>query len=172
MPGSIDYPVNPPKQFEPSGDALRDILTYLKTGSVDVFYELFEDENPAIWIDWGEEYYNIVKMAAEVLGLDDLTAYFDNDSCDLLITYRGIEHRVRYPEEGVADRDITIIALNKLLRPEHELRLCNASRGSDTLALMAFPAADWALLEHKYPAACAMHFLVINEPTVIFGGSD
>jgi hypothetical protein len=172
LPESLDLPVNPPKQFLPSGDALRDIVTYLKTASVDVFHELFEEGGPVIWIDWGEEDDDIVMMTAEVLGLKDLSVRFENDSCDLLIKYRGIEHRVGYRQVGVADRDTTIIALNNLLRPEHELRLCNASKGSDTLGLMALPSADWALLEHKCPEACAEHFSIIGKATAMFGRSD
>ena len=69
----------------------------------------------------------------------------------------------------VADRNTTIIAFNNLLQPEHELRLCNASQGSDTLGLIALPAADWASLEHKYLAACALQFSAIDNAAVIFG---
>lgn len=169
LPDSLDRPANPPKQFEPTGDAMRDIPAYLEEGSARAFHELFEDQGPVMWIDWREEDDSIVHIAAEALGLNDLTARFDNDSCDLLINYRGTSHRIRYPEEGVADRDTTIIALNRVLQPGHELRLCIASRGSDTLALMALSGEEWSLLERKHPAACAEHFMMIDETTEIFG---
>lgn len=172
LPESLGRPTNPPKQFEPTGDALRDIQTYLEDGSVRAFHELFEDSGPVIWVDWGEEDDNIVRMTADALALDNLTARFDRDSCDLLITYRGTEHRVRYREEGVADRDTSIKALNALLQPDYELRVCNASHGSDTLALILLSGTDWARLEQVYPAACAVHFDVIRQDSVIFDYSD
>jgi hypothetical protein len=171
LPESLGRPVNPPKQFEPTGNALRDIQTYLEDGSVLVFHELFEDYDPVIWTDWREEDDNIVRMVANVLGLNDLGARFDNDSCELLIIRRGVEHRIRYPDEGVADRDTTIIALNELLQPEHELQLCTASQGSDALVLMALSAADWAVIQSEYPQACAEHFMAITEKVEIFGKS-
>ena len=171
LPGSLDVLVNPPKLFESTGDVMRDIETYLGEGSVRAFYELFEDQGPVMWVDWGDEDDKIIQMAAEVLELDDLTAWFDNDRCDLLVTYRGTEHRIRYPAEGVADRDTTIIALNRILQPEHELRLFRASRGSDTLAFLAFSAAEWSMVEQKQSQACAEHFMAIDEKTEIFGRS-
>lgn len=172
LPESLGRPINPPKQFEPTGNALRDIQTYLEDGSVRAFHELFEDSSPVIWVDWGEEDDNIVRMTADTLGLDNLKARFDPDSCDLLITYRGTEHRVRYREAGVADRDTSIKALNGLLQPDYELRVCNASHGSDTLALMALSETDWARLEQIYPEACTVHFDMIRQDSVIFGYSD
>jgi hypothetical protein len=171
LPASLGRPVNPPKQFEPTGDAVKDIQTYLEAGTVSAFHELFEDDDIVIWVDWGEEDDNIVNMVADVLGLDNLSAKFDNATCDLLITYRGVDNRIAYPEEGIADRDTTIIALNRLLQPEYELRVCNASRGSDTLALLALKAEDWSLIEHKYPAACVENFTKIDNRSVIFGKS-
>lgn len=132
-------------------------------------FALFEDDDPVIRVDWGEEDDNIIRTIAAVLELDDLMACFDNDSCDLLITYHGTEHSIRYPKEGVAQRDTTIIALNALLQPDHELCLCNASRGTNTLALMALSAADWSLLEREHSAGCAEHFQAIGDAPVIFG---
>jgi hypothetical protein len=172
LPESLGHPINPPKQFEPTGNALRDIQTYLEDGSVRAFHELFEDSGRVIWVDWGEEDDNIVRMTADALALDNLTARFDRDSCDLLISYRGTEHRVRYREEGIADRDTSIKALNALLQPDYELRVCKASHGSDTLALMALSETDWARLEQIYPEAYAVHFEMIRQDSVIFDYSD
>lgn len=169
LPESLQYPAQAPKRLQASGDAISDIQAYLMDGSVQAFNDLFEDGGPAVWVDWGEEDDNIVRMTAKVLMLDDLTARFDNVTCDLLINFRGSSCRICYPQKGVADRDTTIIGLNMMLKPYYELRLCNASLGSDTLALMALSTDNWLHLEQKFPEACARQFAVIGERAVIFG---
>lgn len=172
LPGSLGRSTGLPKLFEPTGDAQRDIKTYLEDGSISSFHELFDDEGPVIWVDWGEEDDNIVHMTAEKLALNDLKAQFDNDTCDLLITYRGLQHRIVYPVEGTADRDTSIKALNTILKPDHELRVCSASRGSDTLALMALSAGEWARLEQFHPGRCSACFEIIRDDSAIFGSTN
>jgi hypothetical protein len=169
LPGTLKPSGNSPKRFEPTGDHLYDLSLYLQHGSVTAFQELFEDSGPIIWVHWGEEDDNIVRMASEILALDNLTARFDDENGDLLISFRGIEHCVRYPKGGVADRDIIIIALNDLLQPDYEIRVCNASHGSDTLAFIALSASDWTDVEQVYPEACNKYFHVIMGESVIFG---
>ncbi len=171
LPESLSGPINPPRIFEPTGNAMQDIDAYLKDGSNQSFHDLFEEDGPVIWVDWGEEDDNIIRMAAAILPPSDLKADFDDDSCDLLISYHGTVHRIRYPEEGIADRDTTIIALNRILQPGYELRLCNASRGSDTLALLLLSASDWAAVEHQHPLKSAESFTKINEGSEIFDRS-
>lgn len=169
LPASLDRPTHPPKQFVRSGDGIADIRTYLKNGSEKAFYELFEDDGPIVWVDWKEEDDRIVAAFAEVLQLDDLSVSFDNHSCDLLIRYRGVEHRIVYPVEGVAERDATLIGLNSLLSPQHAIRLCKASRGSDTLAFLALSQQQWAALESEFGQALADCFEPIKPGLAIFG---
>lgn len=172
LPASLAQPVHAPRTFEPSGDAMTDIITYLQNPTVDAFFDLFEDDGPVMWVDWGEEDDNIVHMAANVLALDQLSARFDdglNDDLELVVNYDGTEHRIRYPEKGAADRDTTLFGLNQILLPKFELRLCTAARGSDMGAFLALPASDWDDLERAYPEAVGQCFEDFSRCDTIFG---
>jgi hypothetical protein len=168
LPMSLQVPTYSPPEFVPSGDAMADISTYLESGRASAFYELFEDDDPMVWIDWREDDSDLVAAFARVLRMDDLSAEFVNEDCDLLIQYRGQDHRVQYPEPGAADRDTTICHLNQLLMPDHEIRFCIATDGNDTLAFLPLPARHWAALEAEFPDQLHPFFEKIGPNSRIF----
>src|SRR5262245_41896730 len=70
-------------------------------------------------VDWREDDADIVAYCAQALGLDSLTAEWRDE--DLFIVFDG--RAVRVPLQiDVADRHITLCALNDVLSPKYEVR--------------------------------------------------
>ena len=64
---------------------------------------------------------------------------------------------------SLADRHITLWALNHLLAPDYEVRFCVDSNGADTLAFLPLPAVEWGRLEQEFGAdAVARRFYRIK----------
>lgn len=172
LPGALDQPDEVTRaRLRPSGDAVRDVATFLEHDTATAFADLFDEGGPVVWVDWRDEDDLIVDRVAAALGLPELSASFEDTRGDLVIRHGGAEHRVRYAEPWAADRDTTIIGLNQALMPEHELRLCQVWSGSDTVALMALPRASWHAIEQAHPGRHRAVFAPILHGTEIFGSA-
>jgi hypothetical protein len=85
----------------------------------------------------------------------------------MYITYGG--KRVQVPlVMSPEDRHIILYTLNQLLKPSYEIRVCDASKGCDTLAFQPMAADDWKDLEARYGEKVAKHFRPIEEHPNLF----
>lgn len=152
-------------------DRLAPIRHYLETGEDAFLFEVLGAEDGILlWVDHGAEDDGIVRDTEAILRTGALSAQFadDGDAPDLIVTWRGEDIRVAYPAP-YADRDTTLIGLNRLLQPDYELRLCTASRGSDTLAFLPLSSDAWRDLERACPDAVDRHFARVTPDTLMFG---
>ena len=166
-------PPHEPQEYHitPANKMAR-LAEYVETGDPhifdDMFYGDFEHEF-VLWVDHGEDDEDIPKMCERMLKTGDLDAWWaDNDAPDLIICFRGVEHRVVYPN-NYADRDTSIIALNNVLQPEYELRYCTASAGSDTAALLPLTSEEWHTLEGRFADGLERLFKPVNDNFAQFG---
>jgi len=117
----------------------------------------FDSQCPHFFaVDWREDDADIVAYCRKALELESLTAEWRDE--DLFIVFGGRE--VRAPlQMDVADRHITICALNDVLSPNYEVRFLVFSQGSDTLGFAALSMADWRELEKANAAAVEENFI-------------
>jgi hypothetical protein len=105
---------------------------------------------------WREDDAEIIRCCAVSLDLPSVTAAWRDE--DLFIIFDGREVRVPL-QVDVADRHITICALNDLLSLKFEIRFLIFSHGSDTLGFAALSVADWRGLEKANPSVVAENFI-------------
>jgi hypothetical protein len=113
-----------------------------------VTQELFAGGIPGVfWVDWREADTDIVKMAAEAIGTDDLKV--DTTKGKFVIVHR--KKRTVVPLTGKpGEQGIVLASLNKALAPHIEIRLVRASDGGDTLAYMPLRKRDWTAYQAIY----------------------
>lgn len=143
------------RKFDHS-DKMKLIREYLQNGTDDFFTEAFEGAYGILMVvDWREEDDAIIQYCEDILKTGHLSAEFkDADNIrgfNIIIHYNGKEHNIPYTGKGV-DRDTTVITLNEVIQPDYEIRLCIASKGSDTLEFLPLTAAQWAELEEEFGA--------------------
>jgi len=161
---SREYDINPANKMD-------HIIEYIEDGDPRTFDDMFYgdfDHEFVLWVDHGESDDDIVTKCERILQTGELKGWFDDDSLDLVISYRGVEHRVNYPND-YADRDTTLVALSKVVRPEFELRYCKASDGSDTAAFLPLPRAEWQALEARFGERLERYFKVVDAGFSKFG---
>ncbi|NTG51694.1 hypothetical protein G6M04_30320 [Agrobacterium rhizogenes] len=152
-------------------DPMALIRHYVEHGDAAYLNEVLgapDTDDIILWVDWGEEDDRIVSECARILGLDGLSARFveHGDAISLEVTRDGRVTMVDY--DGPADRDMTLLALDRALRPDYELRYCVESGGSDTAAFLPLFSADWKRLERDYPDAVRRRFAQLSPDTPIF----
>jgi hypothetical protein len=164
------------KQYDVSAEnKMAHIAEYIEDGDHRTFFDMFGGEQGdqiVLWVDHREDDADIPKMCDSILHTGALDGrWADDDTLDLIITYKGAEHRVRYPC-GFADRDTTMIALNRCIRETFELRYCMASDGNDTAAFLPLSLEQWDMLESRYPDKLPTLFTPVTEGFRKFGGGD
>jgi len=116
----------------------------------DAFYNAYDT---IMWVDWREEDDAIIRYCEDIIKTGYLSATYqdvDNEiGFNIIINYKEQEYPIPYKGKE-ADRDTTIITLNEVLRPEYEIRFCEDSAGSDTLAFLPLKAVQWAELEKEF----------------------
>lgn len=138
----------------------------LTTRSDDALQAMLNDEGAVFWVDRRVEDDEIVKDCEGILRTGDLAAEIveidEEPHFELYISYRG--RRVKVPLViGHEDREITIDTLNQVLRPDYEIRICRASDGTDSFALLPLSAADWATLDARFGDSVGRFFRKVEE---------
>ena len=150
------------------------IMQYVESGDYRDFFDMFDaeyDQPVMLWIDHREDDEDIAKNCESILKTGDLDSWWaDDDTLDLIIRFRGTHHRIVYPND-YADRDTTIIALNRIIQPDYELRYCTASDGGDTGAFLPATRAEWDKLEKRFPRGVGRLFEPIDNHFKKMGGS-
>lgn len=133
--------------------------------------EMLDDRKAVFLVDWREEDDAIVGLAEDILQTGDLAAEVvgidDDPGFALYVSHKGKRQKVPLVA-GTEDRHITLHALDQLLQPEHEIRVCVDSRATDTLAFLPLPAADWTALEACFGKKVAAHFRKIEAQPNLF----
>jgi len=127
-------------------------------GASDAF---LKSKDAFFWVDWREEDDAIVEYCESLLETGELSAEIidaDNEhGFDMYIVYSNKRAKVSLTLSE-DDRHITLCALNDILRPDYEVRFVIASKGSDTLAFVPLPSAEWQALERRYGKQVEKHF--------------
>jgi hypothetical protein len=154
-----------------------------------------EDAAAFFWVDWNEDDDQIPGLCEAVLKTGDLAAVWDDDS--LSIARRGQRHPVTLTKSlltsianswvfasvswmlpfvrdlvywpGRGDRHATILAVNRALQPDYEIRYVTGSADGESAAFAPLAADEWATLESQYGAtAVGAKFAVLREEQNIF----
>lgn len=128
---------------------------------------LFKDRHPGVfWVDWREADDDIVMLAADAMGRNDLSAHWSETGLQILFEGRATPVPL---EQKPGEQDITLAALNRALQPAFELRWIRASEGGDTLAFQILPSQAWQALEAQYGAAASEAFVRLDPAKPLFG---
>jgi len=154
-----------------------------------------EDASAFFWVDWNEDDDRIPGLCEAVLKTGDLAAAWDDDS--LFINRRGQRYAVTLTRSlltsianswvfasvywllpfvgdlfywpGRGDRHTTILAVNRALQPDYEIRHVMGSADGDSAAFAPLAAGEWATLESQYGAgAVGSKFAALREEQNIF----
>lgn len=170
--GSTPLPPREPREYEVTpANKIDNIVEYVEDGDPRTFDEMFYgdlDHEFVMWVDHRESDDDIVKMCERVLKTGALDGWFDDDTLDLVVDYRGVQHRIEYPND-FADRDTSIAGLNKIIQPEFELRYCTASAESDTAAILPLRHEEWQALEARCGEKLHLYFEPIDDSFRQFG---
>ncbi len=164
------------KQYDVSAEnKMAHIAEYIEDGDDRTFFDMFsgdQGDEIVLWVDHREDDADIPKMCESILRTGALDGYWSDDgTLDLIISYKDANHRVEYPG-GIADRDTTMIALNRIIGDAFELRYCTASEGNDTVAFLPLSSEQWHMLKSSYPDKLATLFTRVTEGFRKFGGCD
>jgi hypothetical protein len=138
-----------------------------------------EDESVFFWVEWNEDDDQIPGLCEAVLKTGQLAADWDGDT--MVIVWRAtrfpvpltkslltevagnpvtwavdavlplsLSDALLWPSRG--DRHVTLMALNRALAPDYEIRYVRASEQDDEPAFAPLTAKDWAALEQQYGA--------------------
>ena len=135
----------------------------------EVTKRLFADAPGVFWIDWREADEEVVALAAKAMNDPTLTA--ERSGARLTVSYRGTTAKVPPRSKG-DERDLTLLAINKVLAPEHEVRFVRASEGGDTLAFMSLPVEVWQGYEKKFGDRVAAAFARLSGAKPLFRGEQ
>lgn len=137
---------------------------FMKNPDIDAWEEMIDDDNSTIiWIDHREYDEDIIIYVEDVLKTGKLsvsTKSKDNkQGFEMVIAFDAEDTVISYQGEG-ADRDTTIITLNEVLKKHgYEIRLCNHSLGSDTLAYLTGSKKQFEDLETEFGEEVVDKFL-------------
>jgi len=137
-----------------------------------------EDKAAFFWVEWNEDDDQIPGMCEAVLKTGQLAADWDDDAMAIVwrgkrfpvpltksfltklaastwpvtsaldaVLPLSLSDALLWPSRG--DRHITLLALNRALHPDYEIRHVRAS-DKDEPAFAPLAASDWAALEHQY----------------------
>lgn len=175
-------PIVPPPPLPPHetceyvitpSNKMAHIMEYVEDGDCRTFFDMFDgdfEHQVVLWVDHREDDQDIPKMCERILKTGDLDGrWADDGTLDLIIHFRGAAHRITYPNDH-ADRDTSIIALSRILRPRYELRYCTASKGSDAAAFLPLTRDEWRELQDRFADRLDCFFKPVGDDFVQFGG--
>lgn len=123
-----------------------------------------------LYVDWDAYDDEIVANCERIIQTGCLSSKIVNicrNKYELTINYKGRNHRLFYPYNG-SEREITLFALNNAIMDDYEIRFCNDSAGSDTLAFLVLPTEDWNTLEEEFKGKLVDHFEPLYRCTLSF----
>jgi len=129
---------------------------------------LFEDRKHVVWVDYGDDDVFIVELTESVLGTGKLSAALEADSDYINIGYDTKTDKFPLVMDETAQH-ITLLRINKMLKPDFELRMVWDSDGGDTLAMIPLSSEQWTELEERYGIdKISRTFLVLAQKPNIF----
>jgi hypothetical protein len=132
----------------------------------EVTLELTREDAPVFWVDWSADFDSIVFGLARVLGEQRLGASRVGGA--IAMHYRDRSDSVPETTEEPPLHEV-LLAANRLLLPELEIRLVWASTEGDGLAFAPLPCADWRALEQEFgPDRVAVAFLRLGKTPDVF----
>ena len=137
---------------------------FMKNPDVESWEKMINDDNSTmIWIDHREYDEDIISYVEDVLKTGKLSALISNKDSkqgfEIIIRFDGEDTVILYEGE-CANRDTTIITLNEVLKKYgYEIRLCNHSLGSDTLAYLTGNKKQFEDLEKEFGKEIVDKFL-------------
>lgn len=135
--------------------------------------EAFDASDALIWVDWGDEDEAVLSYLNDCLSEDVQIDYECVDSAeergfDILLKKDGAARAIPYAADA-ADRDTTLKAAQEYLAPGYGIRWYMGSLGSDTLAFIVLPTAQWRQLEQEFGIEqVAYHFAPIEADSQMF----
>lgn len=130
--------------------------------------ELFDEAQDGVfWVDWREADEDIIGLAAEIIGGDKLAPEWIDDKLNVRFNQTLTEIPLKF-EPG--EQDITLLALNKAIEPEFEIRFVKASDGGDTLAFLILDKESWSELDSVFGNKVNDAFTKIESGSSFFKG--
>ncbi len=127
---------------------------------------LFSEQHVGVFlVDWREADEDIINMAAETLGTQELSSKWQDEK--LYVCYKNQMTLVPLMFEP-GEQDKTLLALNTALSPDYEVRHIRASEGGDTIAFMALDTGTWKNLESTFGKKVEDAFMSLADGSSLF----
>lgn len=108
---------------------------------------LYEDGKEIFWVDWREDDSCIAEYCEYIINSGKLSSYWEEDR--LFVKYGDNLNEVQLTHTE-SDRHITLLAINRILEPEFEIRLVWDADGGDTGAFAILHSTKWQEYEQKH----------------------
>ena len=129
--------------------------------------ELFDEvQDGVFWVNWREADEDIIGLAARIIGGDKLSPEWIDGKLNVKFHETLTEIPLKF-EPG--EQDITLLALNKAIEPEFEIRFIEASDGGDTLAFLILDKESWSELDLVFGTKVDDAFTKIESGSSFFG---
>ena len=127
---------------------------------------LFEDYDSIFWVDWREDDAILPEYCDSILKTGELKAETAGEK--IFVIYK--DKRLEVPLTiSAKDRHITLLAINKAIQEDFEIRFLRASDGSDTLAFAPLSNGDWEKLETQHgKEAVDLAFMRLDDSYNVF----
>lgn len=127
---------------------------------------LFDDLHEGIfWVDWREADEDIIRKAAKALDIKSLSPEWKDGN--LYVRYND-ELTFVPLEFKPGEQDKTLVALNKALSPDYEIRYVCASEGGDTIAFIGLDGDSWKDLQASFGKSVGDAFMTLTAETPLF----
>ena len=127
---------------------------------------LFNEEHTGVfWIDWREADDDIITMAADALGIQELSGVWEDGK--LYVSYK--QQKTLVPLEfKPGEQDTTLLAINQAISADYEIRYIKASEGGDNIAFMALDTGTWKNLESTFGTKVNDAFMNLTSGSALF----
>jgi hypothetical protein len=130
---------------------------------------LFKGVDGVFLVDWREADDDIITLAAKAMNAPDLAPEWIDGK--LNVKFRGKITPVPLQFKP-GEQDKTLLALNKAISPEAEIRYVKASEGGDTAAFIPLGKGAWSELEAAFGSKVDDAFTRLDESTAIFAHDE
>jgi hypothetical protein len=138
-----------------SDDALN---AFLESGAV---FHVDHREEDELIAGYCERVLSTGDLASELVDIDDDPGF------ELELSHGGRTLKAGLRGDP-GDRHLTILALNRVLHPQYEIRVCVDTKVTDTLAFLALTTQEWAALEARFKDAVSRRFRKVEVSPNLF----
>lgn len=128
---------------------MRELIEHALDAASDTAAQAFLRASEVFWVDENDDSETVVKACGSAAGVD-----FEPEPAAGRLSVQVGDRRLDLAAAGAGPHE-TLLALNRVLRHSHQVRLALVSVGDDSLALVVLPIDQWRQLDDDIGDALA-----------------